>query len=68
MKRHARELLKKLGSQKSDILGWRDIWAMVTKKGNRPFGESFSKSSGFNSWGSPVLLKVEVPLVLLEGN
>ncbi|XKL66269.1 hypothetical protein PGB90_009689 [Kerria lacca] len=66
MKRHARELLKKLGSQKSDILGWRDIWAMVTKKGNRPFGESFSKSSGFNSWGSPVLLKVEVPLVLLE--
>lgn len=67
MKRMARDLLKRLGSEKSEILGWRDMWAMVTRKGEKPYGESFSKSAGFNSWGSPVTLKVEVPLVPIEG-
>ncbi|KAK7601264.1 hypothetical protein V9T40_008705 [Parthenolecanium corni] len=66
MKRMARDLLKRLGSEKSEILGWRDMWAMVTRKGEKPYGESFSKSAGFNSWGSPVTLKVEVPLVPIE--
>lgn len=68
MKRHARQVLKKLGSVKAEILGWRDMWAMVTKKGDSLCGESFSKSANFNSWGSVVLLKVEVPLVSIEGN
>lgn len=67
MKRMARDILKSLGSEKADILGWRDMWAMVTKKGERPYGESFSKSTGFNSWGSAVLLKVDVPLVSIDG-
>lgn len=67
MKRRAREVLKKLGSEKAEILGWRDMWAMVTKKGDKLYGESFSKSAGFNTWGSSVLLKVEVPLVSVEG-
>lgn len=67
MKRMARDILKSLGSEKADILGWRDMWAMVTKKGERPYGESFSKSTGFNSWGSAVLLKVDVPLVPIDG-
>ncbi|XP_065206795.1 protein O-linked-mannose beta-1,2-N-acetylglucosaminyltransferase 1-like isoform X2 [Planococcus citri] len=66
MKRHAREILKKMGSEKAAILGWRDMWAMVTKKGDKLYGESFSKSAGFNTWGSAVLLKVEVPLVSFE--
>lgn len=68
MKRHAREILKKIGSEKAGVLGWRDMWAMVTKKGEKMYGESFSKSAGFNTWGSTVLLKVEVPLVSIEGN
>lgn len=67
MKRHAREILKKMGSERADILGWRDMWAMVAKKGEKMYGESFSKSAGFNTWGSTVLLKVEVPLVSFEG-
>ena len=67
MKRMARDLLKKLGAEKADRLGWRDMWAMVAKKGERSYGELFSKSSGFNSWGSAVQLKVEVPLVPIDG-
>lgn len=67
MKRMARDLLKRLGSEKSEMLGWRDMWAMVTRKGEKSYGESFSKSAGFNSWGSPIALKVEVPLVSVEG-
>ncbi len=67
MKHLARDLLQKLGSEKAKNLGWRDMWAMVTKKGDRSYGESFSKSSNFKSWGSAVLLKVDVPLVPIEG-
>lgn len=32
------------------------------------YGENYSKSPEFNSWGAPVLLRVEVPLVPVEGN
>ena len=67
MKRMARDLLRRLGSEKADSLGWRDMWAMVTKKADRSYGESFSKSAGFNSWGSAVQLKVDMPLVPIEG-
>jgi hypothetical protein len=67
MKRMARDLLKRLGSEKADMLGWRDMWAMVAKKGERSYGELFSKSLGFNSWGSAVQLKADVPLVPIDG-
>lgn len=36
MKANAREVLEKLGSKKAKHLGWRDMWAMVTKKGTGP--------------------------------
>lgn len=62
MKTPARELLHRLGAKKAKKLGWRDMWAMVTVKRGQVFGESFSKSSGFNTWGSPVFLRAEVPL------
>ncbi|GAB6028767.1 hypothetical protein CHUAL_004583 [Chamberlinius hualienensis] len=66
MKQQARDLLKRLGSQKANLIGWRDMWALVTQKGGKMFGESYSKSPEFNTWGAPVLLKAEVPLVSSE--
>ena len=43
------------------------MWAMVVQKGGKLLAESHSKSPGFNTWGSAVLLRTEVPLVSLEG-
>jgi hypothetical protein len=43
------------------------MWAMVTQKGAKMFGESYSKSTEFNTWGAPVVLRTEVPLVPVEG-
>ena len=37
MKKPARELLKDMGSEKAEILAWRDMWVMVTVKAGRPF-------------------------------
>ncbi|XP_022239615.1 protein O-linked-mannose beta-1,2-N-acetylglucosaminyltransferase 1-like isoform X2 [Limulus polyphemus] len=68
MKQPARDLLKKLGSKKSQVIGWRDMWAMVTQKGGKMYGESYSKSPEFNTWGAPVFLRVEVPLVPAENS
>ena len=62
MKQSARDVLKKLGSKKSTQIGWRDMWAMATQKGNQMYGESYSKSPEFNSWGAPVVLRVEISL------
>ncbi|XP_035219578.1 protein O-linked-mannose beta-1,2-N-acetylglucosaminyltransferase 1-like [Stegodyphus dumicola] len=66
MKQPARDLLKRLGSKKAHVIGWRDMWAMATQKGGKLYGENYSKSPEFNSWGAPVLLRVEVPLVPVE--
>eukprot|EP00095_Tigriopus_kingsejongensis_P002154 maker-scaffold248_size238799-snap-gene-1.30 protein:Tk02154 transcript:maker-scaffold248_size238799-snap-gene-1.30-mRNA-1 annotation:"protein o-linked-mannose beta- -n-acetylglucosaminyltransferase 1" len=62
MKGPARELLEKLGAKKAKALAWRDMWGLVVVKKGRVYGESFSKSTGFNTWGSPVILRAEVPL------
>lgn len=35
MKQPARELLKRLGSKKAHVIGWRDMWAMATQKGGK---------------------------------
>ena len=38
MKKPARQLLKDMGSEKAELLSWRDMWAMVTvKAGKRLF-------------------------------
>ncbi|XP_069695480.1 protein O-linked-mannose beta-1,2-N-acetylglucosaminyltransferase 1-like isoform X2 [Periplaneta americana] len=66
MKQPARDLLKRLGSKRAQVIGWRDMWAMVTQKGAKMFGESYSKSTEFNTWGAPVVLRTEVPLVSVE--
>jgi hypothetical protein len=44
------------------------MWAMVTQKGAKMFGESYSKSTEFNTWGAPVVLRTEIPLVPTEGS
>ena len=62
MKQSARDVLKRLGSKRFGQIGWRDMWAMATQKGGKMFGESYSKSPEFNSWGAPVVLRVEIPL------
>lgn len=67
MKQPARELLQRLGSRRAQLISWRDMWAMVTQKAMRMYGESFSKSSDFNTWGASVLLRIQVPLVPVEG-
>lgn len=66
MKQPARDLLKRLGSKRAQVIGWRDMWAMVTQKGSKMFGESYSKSTEFNTWGAPVVLRSEIPLVPME--
>lgn len=66
MKQAARDLLKRLGSKKSNTIGWRDMWAMATQKNGKVLGESYSKSPEFNSWGAPVVLRVEIPLTAAE--
>jgi hypothetical protein len=76
MKNHARQMLSRLGSEKAKHLGWRDMWAMVTRKGDlnlnlrvpyKPIAEEYSKSSEFHSWGAPVSLTVQIPLLSLSG-
>lgn len=62
----ARNVLEKLGSRHASSLSWRDMWAMVIQKGYKSHGESFSKSTGFSSWGASVILRTKVGLVPAE--
>ncbi len=68
LKQAARDMLKRLGSKRSQQIGWRDMWAFVTIKGapKRLLGESLSKSPDFSSWGQNVILRSEVPLSSLD--
>ncbi|XP_014288825.1 protein O-linked-mannose beta-1,2-N-acetylglucosaminyltransferase 1 [Halyomorpha halys] len=66
LKGAARSLLTRLGSRHAQGLSWRDMWAMVTEKGGKVYGESYSKSVTFSSWGASVILRVQVPLVPIE--
>ncbi|KAG7153761.1 O-linked-mannose beta-1-2-N-acetylglucosaminyltransferase 1-like 17 [Homarus americanus] len=66
MKGGGRDALRRLGSSHARELGWRDMWALVSAKGGRVFAEHLSRSPDFNTWGVPVMLRAEVPLVPLE--
>ncbi|KAF6216496.1 hypothetical protein GE061_000838 [Apolygus lucorum] len=66
LKAAARALLARLGSRHAQGLSWRDMWAMVTQKGGKVYGESYSKSTAFSSWGTSVILRVQVPLTPIE--
>lgn len=67
MKNGGRDALRRLGSTHAHELGWRDMWAMVAVKGGRVYGEQLAHSPDFNTWGSAVMLRAEVPLVPFEG-
>lgn len=43
------------------------MWAFVAAKGGPVYQEEVSRSADFNSWGAPITLRAEVPLVPLEG-
>jgi hypothetical protein len=45
----ARDVLKRLGSKRAQVIGWRDMWAMVLVKKDKVFGEAMSKSPGDNT-------------------
>ncbi|XP_050526842.1 protein O-linked-mannose beta-1,2-N-acetylglucosaminyltransferase 1-like isoform X2 [Daktulosphaira vitifoliae] len=62
LKDTARKVLKELGSNKFQTLGWRDMWAIVLQKGVRIYGEGYSKNPSHSSWGADVQLRVDVPL------
>ncbi|XP_071522133.1 protein O-linked-mannose beta-1,2-N-acetylglucosaminyltransferase 1-like [Panulirus ornatus] len=66
MKAGGHEALRRLGSTHAHELGWRDMWALVAVKGGRVYAEQLSHSPDFNTWGAPVMLRAEVPLVPLE--
>ncbi|KAL7891303.1 hypothetical protein AOLI_G00007790 [Acnodon oligacanthus] len=66
LKDAAKNLLKGLGSQVAATLSWRDMWALVVKKGGQVYGEKHSKSPALSTWGDPVLLKTEVQLTAAE--
>ncbi|XP_077980991.1 protein O-linked-mannose beta-1,2-N-acetylglucosaminyltransferase 1-like [Glandiceps talaboti] len=66
MKRAARSLLKVLGSKKTELLGWRDTWAMVTQKQGKFYAEEYNKAPDLASWGAPVILKTTIHLMPVE--
>lgn len=71
LKKNARDLLRdEYGSRDGSLIGWRDMWAMVTVKGppsspttSSTVGESMSKSPSLAEWAGTVALNVTLPLV-----
>ncbi|XP_050689311.1 protein O-linked-mannose beta-1,2-N-acetylglucosaminyltransferase 1-like [Eriocheir sinensis] len=63
-----RNRLKELGSRWADKLAYRDMWALVTRKGGLKMAETFSNvataDTGYE-WGGPVFLRTDFDL--LEG-
>ncbi|XP_019644271.1 PREDICTED: protein O-linked-mannose beta-1,2-N-acetylglucosaminyltransferase 1-like [Branchiostoma belcheri] len=66
MKSTARSLLKTLGSQHADILGWRDMWGFVVVKTGQVFAEQHNKSPDLSTWAEPVYLETSIPLAAME--
>lgn len=60
MKEDGRSALAAVGSQLSNSLSWRDMWALVAVKGGGAVGEDVGKSPAPKEWGPPVHLTVSV--------
>ncbi|XP_071535229.1 protein O-linked-mannose beta-1,2-N-acetylglucosaminyltransferase 1-like isoform X2 [Panulirus ornatus] len=60
-----RNKLKELGSRWADKLGYRDMWALVTRKGGLKMAETYSNvataDTGYE-WGGPVFLRTDFDL------
>ena len=54
LKQAARDMLKRLGSKRSQQIGWRDMWAFVTIKGHSPS----SSAKGKGAYASGMLGRV----------
>ena len=50
MKKPARQLLKDMGSEKAELLSWRDMWAMVTVKAGKCLSPTIMKMVFVNSY------------------
>ena len=50
MKKPARQLLKDMGSEKAELLSWRDMWAMVTVKAGKCLFPTIMKLVVVNSY------------------
>ncbi|XP_063078358.1 protein O-linked-mannose beta-1,2-N-acetylglucosaminyltransferase 1-like [Engraulis encrasicolus] len=68
LKKAAKTLLKNMGSQVAMGLDWRDLWALVVKKGGQVYGETHSKVSdvNWNAKTAAVILRAKVQLVASE--
>lgn len=60
MTENGRSGLSAVGSQLSDSLSWRDMWALVAVKGGGAVGEDVGKCPDPKEWGAPVHLTVTV--------
>jgi beta-1,2-N-acetylglucosaminyltransferase len=71
LKQPARNLLQRYGSTQAQVLGWRDMWAIVLQKEQHQQGRSWceqlSKSPDFHSWAEPLTLNCRVPLTRVPG-
>ncbi|XP_045139097.1 protein O-linked-mannose beta-1,2-N-acetylglucosaminyltransferase 1-like [Portunus trituberculatus] len=60
-----RNRLKELGSRWADKLAYRDMWALVTRKGGLKMAETYSNvataDTGYE-WGGPVFLRTDFDL------
>nr|XP_045616523.1 protein O-linked-mannose beta-1,2-N-acetylglucosaminyltransferase 1-like [Procambarus clarkii] len=65
-----RNKLKELGSRWSDKLAYRDMWALVTRKGGLKMAETYSNvataDTGYE-WGGPVFLRTDFDLEEEDG-
>ncbi|KAK4318428.1 hypothetical protein Pmani_010565 [Petrolisthes manimaculis] len=65
-----RNKLKELGSRWCDKLGYRDMWALVTRKGGLKMAETYSNvataDTGYE-WGGPVFLRTDFDLLEESG-
>merc|ERR1719429_29380 len=58
-----RELLRRLGSEHAASIGWRDMWAMVTIKGDQEtVSEGYKQSESFTDWAPAVSITSELTL------
>ena len=63
LRSQGRESLARLGSQWAGKIGWRDMWAMVTIKGEaEAVSEGYKPSPSFSDWAPALLLTAELGL------
>ena len=65
LKAGARDMLTRLGSAHARMIGWRDMWSMVTVKtgsGSGVISEGYKQSGSFTDWATPVVITADMTL------